>query len=163
MSDRDIRQSLTQLPTGLYDAYGRMLQHLETSVSGNKRSRTFASRLFQWIAFSFRPLTLSELCVAISIENDDQDLDPSSVITDPWAILKIGGCLLAYDYESGCVSFAHPTIRDFLIQLESRYSFSTSLPLEVEIPNYPSGSFAIGNLPKCVRRTPSVDATPRSG
>ncbi|KAF2106193.1 ankyrin repeat-containing domain protein [Lophiotrema nucula] len=116
LSDRDIRHSLDQLPVGLYSAYDHMIEQLEASFAHNKRLFALASRLFQWITFSFRPLTLSELCAAISIEKDDLELDESNVITDPWNILKIGGSMLAYDYESERVTFAHPTVRDYLLQ-----------------------------------------------
>ncbi|KAK3393871.1 ankyrin repeat-containing domain protein [Podospora didyma] len=67
------------------------------------------------MAYSCRPLTVGELCVAISIEDDDTDLDPSNLVTDPWNVLKLGGSLLAVNHESGRVGFAHGSVPEFLL------------------------------------------------
>jgi ankyrin repeat protein len=80
----------------------------------SKNNTTLSRRLFQWVAFAYRPLTLAELCVAISIEDGDLDVDPVNMITDPLDVLKLGGCFLVCDNESSRVSFAHHTVRDFL-------------------------------------------------
>ncbi|KAH0557133.1 hypothetical protein GP486_005077 [Trichoglossum hirsutum] len=119
-SDRDIRQSLSQLPMKLNDAYREMLEHLQNSMSGNRRFGLLLPRLFLWVGYTCRPLTLGELCVAISVENDDTDLDPSNLITDPQSILKIGGNFLTVHRETGRVGFAHSSVREFLLAQPER-------------------------------------------
>jgi hypothetical protein len=71
-----------------------------------------------WIAFSHRPLTLPEICVALSTEDDDSDLDPAKLFTDPQNVMSLSGGLVVHGTVSNGVSFVHHTIHGLLIELD---------------------------------------------
>lgn len=86
-----------------------------------------SKRLFQWIAFAYRPLTLAELCVAVSLDESMDDLKASSIISDPQSILKLGGHLISHDSKTNQVAFVHYTVQQFLISsggAENRFHLS---------------------------------------
>ena len=108
-TDDAISATLRSLPVGLIDTYRAILDELPL------HNRILSKKLFQWVAFSHRPLNLAELSVAVSINDSWDRLLPSSIITDPFDILHLGGNLITYDPETQEVTFIHYTVREYLL------------------------------------------------
>jgi len=61
-------KQLAKLPKDLNETYDRILGRIQ------EQDREDAVKLFQWLAFSIRPLTLSELAEAIQVDFESQYL-----------------------------------------------------------------------------------------
>jgi hypothetical protein len=59
---------LTRLPKDLKETYDRILGQIEESDAED------AVKLLQWLAFSVRPLTLSELAEVVQVDFESRDL-----------------------------------------------------------------------------------------
>jgi Ankyrin repeats (3 copies) len=114
------------LPTNLEEAYGEILHRME--ASGAERM-AFAQRTFQWVAFSMRPLTTSELegALGTAVAHTSYSTTEGTLPSYPKSYSAIsGGLLETYSAPKGrCVQFVHVTVRDFLLQ--TRYKSSCYL------------------------------------
>ncbi|KAH9904467.1 hypothetical protein F4778DRAFT_63806 [Xylariomycetidae sp. FL2044] len=123
-TDAEIRRALTRLPDGLDNTYQKIMEGIQQRPS---HQRELAHRVLQWVAFAARPLTLAELCVAVSIVVHSQELKVSEVINNPLNLLAVCDSLLIYSHETNTVTFAHHTIRDYLL---THYSESGEFELQ---------------------------------
>ncbi|KAK0477564.1 hypothetical protein IW261DRAFT_1338430 [Armillaria novae-zelandiae] len=62
---KSLRTELEELPRNLWDAYDKTLKRINLQ---DEESRTLALRVFGWIAFAKRPLTVLELRYALAVE-----------------------------------------------------------------------------------------------
>ncbi|KAI9862173.1 MAG: hypothetical protein M1824_001554 [Vezdaea acicularis] len=78
--ERDVEKALNQLPRDLYETYSRMLSRIERIDYKDE-----AHAVLRWLAFSNRPLKLSEAAEAAIFDTSDpsQDAKDSSVSFDP--------------------------------------------------------------------------------
>ena len=67
-SRHQVMEQLTRLPKDLNETYDRILGRIQ------EQDREDAVKLFQWLAFSIRPLKLSELAEAIQVDFKSQYL-----------------------------------------------------------------------------------------
>lgn len=72
---RQLRQEFHHLPEGLDEAYGRHVDRFNNNESEGER--VMARMLLSLMVCSRRPLRWRELQAAISIDPDDQTIDPS--------------------------------------------------------------------------------------
>jgi hypothetical protein len=76
-----------------------------------------------WLAHTRKPLTLTELCEAVVVEKDMDDVDPESRLRDPYDLLEILGCLvLCHENNKELeVVLAHHSVKEYLMcsRLES--------------------------------------------
>jgi ankyrin repeat protein len=114
-TDHDISQAMEDLPQGLDKTYEYMLKQLISSTP--PRNLRLCRRVFQMLLFARRPLSLPELAVAISIEPGSRDLDGSTILTEPYNILALGGPLIVYKPEINVVQFSHYTVREYFLAL----------------------------------------------
>jgi hypothetical protein len=63
-----VEQQLGHLPNNLYESYDRIIHRID------KRDHEDASKLFQWLAFSIRPLELNELAEVVAVDFESRDL-----------------------------------------------------------------------------------------
>jgi hypothetical protein len=61
-------QQLARLPKDLYEIYDRILSRIQD------KDREDAMKLFQWLAFSVRPLKLPELAEVVQVDFESRDL-----------------------------------------------------------------------------------------
>jgi hypothetical protein len=59
---------LARLPKDLNETYDRILRRIQ------EKDGEDASKLFQWLAFSVRPLTLSELAEVVQVDFESRNL-----------------------------------------------------------------------------------------
>lgn len=64
-SDHDIEESLSDLPAGLYETYGRITDRI---ARFSKRRQALAAHALSWVVYSYRPLLAKELVEAVSID-----------------------------------------------------------------------------------------------
>src|SRR5947209_6928770 len=112
MTAKAIRAALKELPTGseAYDDTYR--EAMERIISQNSRSSKFAMRVLQWIAFSMRPLTTSELQHALAVEIGERKIDEDNLpeIED---MVSVCAGLVTVDEESGTIRLVHYTTQEY--------------------------------------------------
>ena len=110
---RQVKKCLENLPTGLHDVYGRVLERIDQS---SPQVRSMARRMLQWIACALRPLSVSELVDALAIEIDSDRLDPDDRIINPSRMIaNCCGSLIEIEKDKDIVRVAHASVQDFLI------------------------------------------------
>ena len=116
-SDYEIRQTLRNLPLGLFETYSRKMAKIVT-----RRKFNLVQRIFSWVAVAVHPLLLEELQEAVAFGSEDYFWDREKL---PHPSVIIGSCenLVILD-EDGKVSFAHHTVRSFLESLDSSALYS---------------------------------------
>ena len=108
-TDRDIRTALRSMPNTLVATYERVFSEI---VQQDPSDRDKAKRIFQWLACSTRPLTLSELIHAVAIKNGETGIDDSDLPSNPDQILTVCGNLVR---ENGpLIEFIHLSVKEML-------------------------------------------------
>lgn len=79
--------------------------------------------MFTWLVYSFRPLTLSKLAEAISIEPHQREKDLDAVPTDPRDLLDFTGGLVIITGDNDTVGLSHFSVKEYL--LSDRFSKSS--------------------------------------
>ncbi|KAL6897683.1 hypothetical protein GGI43DRAFT_424030 [Trichoderma evansii] len=121
-SEEEVFELLKQLLTELEDFYGLMLEKMKQ----NKSSLLHAAKLFQFILFARRPLTVDEVLHVLGIP-DSIDSDPKFIPSDALfekripsserVILSSGGNFLEIKNHNGnqIVQIMHQTVREFFL------------------------------------------------
>jgi hypothetical protein len=68
LSRHQVEQQLGRLPKDLNESYDRIIGRID------KRYYEDAEKLFRWLAFSIRPLKLSELAEVVAVDFESQDV-----------------------------------------------------------------------------------------
>jgi hypothetical protein len=90
-SQGDLEDQLEDLPHDLDEVYDRIISGID------KKYREDALKILQWLSFSIRPLTLSEVAQVVGVVPDtDQGLrfEPSRIFTNPRSVLMICSSLV---------------------------------------------------------------------
>ncbi|KAI1328541.1 hypothetical protein F5Y16DRAFT_150403 [Xylariaceae sp. FL0255] len=109
--DEDIRKTIAHLPKDLKDTFQRIINRISS-----KSSKKMTRKIFQWVAASARPLTLGELREAIAVEVNQEYSMPERLCNNVNTIVQVCENLIYVDEEDHSVSFAHHTIKQFLLQ-----------------------------------------------
>jgi len=102
---------LETLPPKITDLYSLLLERL-AKRTGDQAER--AKRTFQWVIYSKRPLTISELEEAVSITADQKSWQSPSFKLDIPRLARLCGNLIKFDEANKTVSLAHHTVEVFL-------------------------------------------------
>lgn len=98
-------ESLNSLPTEVFDAYQRLFDRL------SEPNQKLALKIFSWILYAKRPLTIDEIREAIAIRDGSRDLPEQ--LNDKQTIVECcQGLTDTVDYD--VMTFVHETVRDFL-------------------------------------------------
>jgi hypothetical protein len=108
-TDEAILQALGSLPQSLSETFTRVLQQAGAS---NTRHR---HRLVQLVMAARRPLSVEQLCEALSVIPGDTTWEPSRQINNIHAALASCKCLIIIDEEEQTVRFAHHSVKQFFI------------------------------------------------
>ncbi|KAI4257311.1 MAG: hypothetical protein L6R42_005750, partial [Xanthoria sp. 1 TBL-2021] len=103
-TEDDIRRSLTDLPQGMENLYSRMLAKVQNQ---SPRLRAMAERILTWVACAWRPLSISELAVALQP-------DFTGFIRLEETVVEICGHFVSV--HNSRVLIIHMTARDFLLK-----------------------------------------------
>lgn len=113
-TDRAIKAALTSLPKGLDDTYERILQQI---ISKTPEKIEEVRLILQWLVESMAPMTLHQLAEAISIQPDDNKLDPDGITTDPEDLVAMCRSLVVLDrsIHPPVVRLAHFSVEEYLL------------------------------------------------
>ena len=133
-----IRQTLRNLPVGLFETYSRKLAKIVT-----RRKLNLVRRIFSWVAVAVHPLLLEELQEAVAFDSEDSFWNPEKL---PHPSVIMGSCenLVILD-EDGKVCFAHHTVRSFLESLDSSTEYS-EFCLDIVTANILAATFCLSYL-----------------
>ncbi|OAA56586.1 Ankyrin repeat-containing domain protein [Niveomyces insectorum RCEF 264] len=95
---------------------------LLSGAQGIEESRELIRNTLHWIAICSPPLTITQLCEAVSVREDDDDLDDEDIV-DEFEIARVCSSLIRKTRSGRHFEFAHFTVREFL------ESLPTSSPL----------------------------------
>jgi len=112
---RKRKEALQTLPRTLEDLYGDIMMGIDKS---EPESKELALKAFSWVWHAKRPLSITELCQAVAVERDFEDIGEGDC-PDPLDVIECCRGLLLHEQSSGIVRFAHHTIQPFL---ETNYS-----------------------------------------
>lgn len=118
-------KSLRSLPASLDSTYERILSHI------SEDDAIYAIRVLRWLAFSARPLTLTELAEAAAIDTDrGYMIDEDEILVDPLDILDICSSLVLSTFvpfltiggrhtdspkDYRVIVFAHYSVQEYLV------------------------------------------------
>ena len=108
---------LETLPRKITDLYSLSLEKLAKGADGRTEK---AKKAFQWVVYSERPLTISELEEAISITTDQKSWRSPSSKLDISKLCRLCGNLVNYNEANKIVSLAHHTVESFLLGCSDR-------------------------------------------
>lgn len=133
-----IRQTLRNLPVGLFETYSRKLAKI-----AKRRKLNLVRRIFSWVAVAVHPLLLEELQEAVAFGSEDSFWDREKL---PHPSVIMGSCenLVILDEDSK-VSFAHHTVQSFLESLDSSALYS-DFYLDIAAAHILAATFCVSYL-----------------
>lgn len=105
-----VRNALKSLPSTLDKTYEALLSRID-----GEEDQELTREILELLAFSLRPLTLSEICEYLQIAPGMSILDESKRLTDSKDVLSICGSLLNLSGRYGHVTLAHHSVKSYLI------------------------------------------------
>lgn len=105
-----IRKALKSLPPTLDKTYEEILGRID-----GEEDRTLTKQILELLAFTLRPLKLSNVCEILQITPGMPRLDESKCLTQPTDILSICGSLLHHDKQSDIITLAHHSVQSYLV------------------------------------------------
>ncbi|KAK0438156.1 uncharacterized protein EV420DRAFT_1316688 [Desarmillaria tabescens] len=114
-----LRVALRKLPDNMAGAYDKTLERVN---SQGEHDRDLAYRIFGWIAFAARPLTVLELRYALAVELGTTTLDPDNLCNED-VLESICAGLVIMDqpnwifryYDISIVRFVHYTTQEYFM------------------------------------------------
>ena len=107
-----IPELLENLPEGILDTYSHLVQRV---LNGNDGQIETVTRIFQWVVFAKRPLTIDELEEAISITSKQKSWKQPLEKLRPSLVSRMCGNLIVVDEFDSTVLPAHHTVISFLM------------------------------------------------
>ncbi|EAW15613.1 NACHT domain protein [Aspergillus fischeri NRRL 181] len=108
-TDEAILRALESLPQSLSETFRRVLQQAGASNIQHRR------RIVRLVMAARRPLSVGELCEALSVIPGDTAWEPARQINNIHAALASCKCLIIIDEEEQTVRFAHHSVKQFFI------------------------------------------------
>lgn len=127
----EINQILSDVPRGLGQLYGRILEKL---LAENQRRQRAAQIMLMWLACAERHLTVTELATALAVRPGAAEIDPDDRVLDLTGFLEdVCGSLVkisepSEDRAERVVSFVHLTVKEYLLVSEELCS-SQQIPV----------------------------------
>ena len=104
-----VRAALASLPPTLDKTYEELLSRID-----GEEDRMLAREIFELLAFSLRPMALSEVSEFLQITPGIKSLDDSKRLTNPKDILSICGSLLNLQSDvKGIITLAHHSVKTY--------------------------------------------------
>jgi hypothetical protein len=107
---------LQDLPPTLAETYDRSLRNRLK----DKALLELGTRVFTWVAFAVRPLTLEQVAEAVTIEAEDKHYEHDrSLLDNGRSLLTLCGSLIVHDTVTDIVSLPHSSVKDYLCALSN--------------------------------------------
>jgi tetratricopeptide (TPR) repeat protein len=113
-SNYDIQTMLNRLPSGIREAFNRIIGNMEEGCSGDI--------IFQYLASAFRPLTLPELTELLETGLEDRDYNPQRKLLIPMEEYLQKACRGLVTCGDGNVQFVHESVKEYLCESRKLYS-----------------------------------------
>ncbi|KAJ6568602.1 ankyrin repeat-containing domain protein [Mycena capillaripes] len=110
-----VREALKNLPKNLHDSYDIAMQRIKAQ---NDEDQTTAHSVLTWVANAKRPLSVSEITVALAIEPGARQLDEENSL-DIEIILAVCAGLVIVDEELDVVRLVHYTTQEYLDSIKA--------------------------------------------
>ena len=106
----DLKAALNRLPETIKKTYEEALERMQNQ--GSRRAER-GNEVLMWITLTQRPLTVSELLVALAVRRGDRDLDQDRT---PQKEMLLSACcgLVVIDEESQIIRLVHYTAEEYL-------------------------------------------------
>ena len=104
---KEVRNALDSLPKGLNETYERILLAVDTGTSAGKLTR----QALVWLVAALRPLRLSEIMEALSINLQTRTLDSDIGPMHSGALLDACGSLVTYTERTGIIILSHSSVK----------------------------------------------------
>ncbi|KAL8664144.1 MAG: hypothetical protein Q9202_003328 [Teloschistes flavicans] len=118
-SVKTLKQAVRNLSGTLDDLYDNAMQRVHATPS--PEFRVLAEKALHWVAFTYRPLRVKKLLVALAIEPGEECFDPDGC-PSVGLVLDICAGLLILDEQSEVVRLVHYTLQDYFnAPAETRY------------------------------------------
>ncbi|KAJ5626943.1 hypothetical protein N7528_004370 [Penicillium herquei] len=155
-TDDAIRQALADLPQTLSETFDRILRKFDSTLA-----RSYQNSILEIIVAARYPLTPEELREALSVIPGDTTWDESRLVNDIFGILTCCGSLLTIDEEENTVRLVHSSVRQFLLDSESRFTLRSAQKKMADIiTTYLNYDIFERQLSTRVRSDIEVDSTP---
>ncbi|KAH4217774.1 hypothetical protein HBH70_194640 [Parastagonospora nodorum] len=118
---KKVKSTLEHLSGGteaLKKAYDGAIERIDGQLPG-KTAR--AKSVLSWISYAARPLTTGELCHALAVELDEEELDEDN-IPDIEEIVSVCAGLVTVDEESNVIRLVHYTTQDYLKGIREKWN-----------------------------------------
>ncbi|KAK4217524.1 hypothetical protein QBC37DRAFT_479716 [Rhypophila decipiens] len=112
--DRDRRQALKSLPPTLNETYERILERVEKR---DHRVQSLVQRCLEFITAADPPLSISELCEAVSMEADTKALEEEDIVDETTILEHCSSFVRVRDARSKkfeIVEFSHFSVAEYL-------------------------------------------------
>ena len=107
MTRKEVRNALQCLPEGLDETYERILHAIDMECPAGQ----LAQRALVWLVGTLRPLRLSELMVALSIDLQTRTLESDIGPMHSGALLDACASLVTYTEKTGIIILAHSSVK----------------------------------------------------
>ncbi|KAF7369563.1 ANK-REP-REGION domain-containing protein [Mycena venus] len=111
-----VREALKEPPKNLYDSYDLAMQQIEAQNEDNRKT---AHSTLIWVANAKRPLTVSELTVALAIKPGAQSLNEDYLL-DIETVLAVCAGLVIVDENLNMVRLVHYTTQEYLDSIQAQ-------------------------------------------
>ena len=119
---RSLRQTLDKLPDSFKDTYDNALARIDRQ---SEEQRKLAYRVFSWMSYAFRPLSLVELQYAVAIE-DMTEMDEEDLNDERFLLSVCGGFVTIFSILTGTACFNFFLLTSFIAMLLPKYRTSFS-------------------------------------
>ncbi|KAJ9603187.1 hypothetical protein H2200_012482 [Cladophialophora chaetospira] len=124
-TDSGIMHALQSLPKSLPETFGRILRNLEKATAPDNQA--VRRKMFEIMSAAQCPLTMRELREALSVVPGNLDWDHRRLINDMQRTFNQQcGSLAVIDEEDNTATFAHPSIKQYLLSSAASYGITLS-------------------------------------
>lgn len=117
-----VMKALAEYPRNVDDVYKRTMEDIIANKDPILQEKVH--KILQWIVCACRPLTITELDIAIRIDPAEPRGIPTIPIVDfKDTLMELCGPFLDIDQRTGTVHFAHASVKDFLLVQELYTNF----------------------------------------
>ena len=115
-SPKSIRNSLSTLPTKVYDTYENAVTRIKDQ---SDQDAELAVKLISFVFYAKRPLATDELLHALAVEEGDTELDKTA-LSEIEILLSISAGLVTLNKKSKTIELVHFTLQEYLEKFHSR-------------------------------------------
>ncbi|KAJ6599932.1 hypothetical protein DFH09DRAFT_890071, partial [Mycena vulgaris] len=113
---KGVHEALKNLPKDLKATYDNAMRRIDDQSTDD---REIAHSALTWVVNAKRPLTVTELQVAIAIEPDTQELNEDNM-SDIEIILAVCAGLVIVDQQLSVVRLVHYTTQEYLNSIQAQ-------------------------------------------